>query len=409
MKIAIDARMLDFPYTGVGRYTKNLITALRTIDTQNQYILIVGNNPDSKIFRDKNFKIVRWRYRPFSLRSIFLLHKLLAKEKIDFFHSLFCVVPLLAKCPVIVTIHDLMAIKYPQFFTGRRFLARILGKTYFKLFMALSIRKAKATIAVSNRIKEDLVDFMPYTRDKIVVIYEGVERNFTKVEEETKIALFREMYNLKEKIILYLGNTRPHKNLPRLIRAFGKFVSQPDIGCKLVIAGEKDKNFLVLENLANELGLSNKIVFLDHLSQEELVLLMNAADIFVFPSLYEGFGLPPLEAMACGTPVIASNIASIPEVVGDAAVLVNPEDEHAIASAMLLLLTDDSLRRELIKKGYQRIRRFSWNDVAKKTLGVYQQVIAEQLPKEQKSTLPQIETMAFSTKCSSRIDKKRRQ
>jgi glycosyltransferase involved in cell wall biosynthesis len=384
MKIAIDARMLDAPYTGVGRYTKNLIVAIRNIDDQNEYIFIVGDTYDSKIFRGKNFKIVRWRYRPFSLRSIFLLYKLLLKERIDIFHSPFCVAPLLAKCPVILTIHDLMAIKYPGFFTGRRFLARILGRIYFKIFMTLSIRKARAVIVDSKQIEEDLIDFMPHALPKTAVIYGGVDECFRKIVEETKIVVFREKYNLKKKIILYLGSTRPHKNLPRLIKAFGKLVSQSDSDYQLVIAGEKDKNLLVLKNLSHELGLSNRIVFLNHLSQEELLLLMNAANIFMFTSLYEGFGLPPLEAMACGTPVIASNAASVPEVVGDAAMLVNPKDDREIASAMLRLLTDDSLRQELIRKGFQRIRLFSWENTAKKTIGVYQKVMTERLAKKPK-------------------------
>jgi glycosyltransferase involved in cell wall biosynthesis len=384
MKIAIDARMLDVPYTGVGRYTKNLITALGDIDNLNQYVLIVGVKSNYKIYQDKDFKIIKWRYRPFSLKSIFLLHKLLAKEKIDFFHSPFCVVPLLAKCPVIVAIHDLMAIKYPQFFTGRRFLARILGRAYFKVFMTLSMRKAQAIIVDSKQIKKDLIDFLPNARHKITVIYAGVEDSFTKIEEDTKIAIFCEKHNLKKKTILYLGSTRPHKNLPGLIKAFNKLLSQSGIECQLLIAGEKDKNLLVLKNLSHELGLINRIVFLNNLSPEELLLLMNAADIFVFPSLYEGFGLPPLEAMACGTPVIASNRASIPEVVGDAAILVNPENDQEIASAMLRLLKDDNLRQELIKKGHQRIRFFTWNSTAKETIDVYQRVMAEQLTKKPK-------------------------
>ena len=384
MRIAIDARMLDVPYTGVGNYTKNLIASLRNIDAQNQYTLIMSNESDFKIFPDKNLKIVRWGYPPFSLKSIFLLHKLLVKERIDIFHSPFCVVPLLAKCPVVLTIHDLMAMKYPGFFAGRRFIARIFGRTYFKIFMRLSIKKAKAILVVSKHIKEELIDFMPNTRKKITVTYEGVDKSFRKIKEERKIALFRRVYNLKGKTVLYLGSVRPHKNVAKLIKAFGILVSQLNTECQLIIAGEKDKNLLVLKNLVEQLGLSKKTVFLNHVPEEELPLLINAADIFVFPSLYEGFGLPPLEAMACGTPVIASNIASIPEVVGDAAILVNPKDEQKIASAMLRLLKDHSLRQELVKKGYQRISSFTWKNTAKETMGVYQKAMTEQLTKKPK-------------------------
>jgi glycosyltransferase involved in cell wall biosynthesis len=384
MKIAIDARMLDARYTGVGSYTKNLIASLRNIDAQNQYVLLVGNNFASKISKDKNFKIVRWRYRPFSLRSIFLLYKLLVKERIDIFHSPFCVVPLLAKCPVILTIHDLMAIKYPGFFAGRRFLARILGRTYFRIFMTLSLKKAGAILVDSEQIKEDLIDFMPSTRQKITVVYAGVDESFQQIKEERRIALFRKVHSLKGKTVLYLGSIRPHKNVDRLIKAFSILVSQLNTECQLIIAGEKDKNLLILRNLVDQLGLSNKTIFLNHVPEGELLLLMNAADIFVFPSLYEGFGLPPLEAMACGTPVVASNTASIPEVVGEAAILVNPKNEQEIASAMLRLLIDDSLRQELIREGFQRIRLFSWENTAKETIGVYQTVMAERLTKKPK-------------------------
>ena len=350
-----------------------MISSLSLIDRDNDYIIIQDSNSLPIRIESKNFKFYKIKYPALSFRTLLCLHKFLEKEKIDIYHSPFSLTPLFAKIPTVVTLHDLMALKFPKFFQGRMFWIRFFARSFLKISVPLALKKSKYLFTDSYKVKSDVIILMQLHPKKINVIYPGIESHFKKMSDnETKIKV-REKFGLPNSIILYLGNTRPYKNLPRLINAF-KIVKKNDFkNYKLVIAGGEKRNLSFLKQIVKRLDIERDIIFIGDLTDEEVVALMNVADIFVFPSLEEGFGLPPLEAMACGTPVVTSNLSSLPEVVGDAAMLVDPKNIKEIASAIKQVLTDRKLREKLIDKGLERVKRFSWERTARETLKIYQQ------------------------------------
>jgi len=241
-------------------------------------------------------------------------------------------------------------------------------KYYFQYCLPTVLRRSTTIIAVSESTKKDIITFYGINDDKIKVIYEGFHHTFDSKRSDDSFYLVREKYHLPP-YILYVGNLLPHKNLNRLIEAYS-LVSKA-IPHVLIIIGRKDQRFFpALEMRAAELKVKERVLFFDYIDQVELPHFYRAAETFVFPSLYEGFGLPPLEAMASGTPVICSNISSLPEVVGDAGIYVNPEDPRMVADSIKRVLGDEKLRENLISKGYERAKLFSWQKAARETLKV---------------------------------------
>jgi glycosyltransferase involved in cell wall biosynthesis len=377
MRIAIDARMAQKQLSGPGRYAINLIRALAELDHENEYLILQNNHFSEKITEAKNFRTLWLCYPPLSLKTVFWLQALLKKEKVNVFHSLYFLAPLGRGFVKVITVHDLMALKFPNFFQGRKFLVRAYAKFFTWIFIRSSIICSTKIITVSQTIRDDMIRWKPECEGKIEVIGEAVDPSFRKIVNPKPLEMIKSKFGLNKKIILYVGNTRPYKNLPRLIKAFELLKKHGDQCCQLVIGGGESRNLPILKRLTKSLGLEDSVVFTGNLSDREVIALMNAADVFVFPSLFEGFGLPPLEAMACGTPVVTSNAGSLPEVVGDAALLVDPCNEHEIANAIQRLLLDEKLRNELIGRGFERVKLFSWERTARETLQVYEAVITK--------------------------------
>ncbi len=379
MRIGIDARMLDNKMTGIGRYTKNLIQHLLSRDFENQYILILNKDYlELNLKKTCNLKFIKVNSSPLSLYTLCWLHRIIKKEKIDLFHSPFFLAPLWALCPVIVTVHDLMGLRFPGFFEGRKPIAKLFARWFVRLFVPLTLRRASKIIAVSETTKSDLVEYLNLPEDKIKVIYEGVESCFRKGLDLQLVEKVRRDFHITKRIILYIGNTRPYKNLPRLIRAFK--ILQDYENCQLVLGSGDTRNIDSLKKMVTQLNLEQKVIFTGPLEDKDIIDLMNVAEVFVFPSLWEGFGLPPLEAMACGVPVVASKAGSLPEILGDAALLVNPESEEEIAKEIMHVLTDKKLREELIKRGFERVKKFTWGKTAGKTQKLFQEFGAESKP-----------------------------
>ncbi len=250
-----------------------------------------------------------------------------------------------------------------------------------------SLCKANRIITFSESSKKDIIKLLGIPKERIEVIYLSADANFGPVRDRQAIAKIMDRYSVREKFILYLGGFARHKNVERLVRAFYKFSLSSDDKWQLVLAGklpeEKIENaddwttnepVRKVKSLVTKLGLDAKVIFTGFVPEEDLPTLYSAANVFVFPSLYEGFGLPPLEAMACGTPVVASNASSLPEVIGDAGVLVNPLSTNEIASAMGSIIKSKSRQQDMSCKGVKRARDFSWEETARKTLRVYRQV-----------------------------------
>jgi glycosyltransferase involved in cell wall biosynthesis len=271
----------------------------------------------------------------------------------------------LKNCKKITTIHDIM----PYIFQKNYHLA--LRCTH-KFITPLTLKTSDKIISVSQHTKNDLIKYFKIPEDKIKVIYEAANENY-KPLKENEMNKIKQKYNLNYPFILYVGGLAPNKNVERLIKALYKLKKQ-GIKHKLIITGVKRYKYKSIFETIDKLNLQKDVIFTGYVPDEDLPALYNAADLFVYPSLYEGFGLPPLEAMQCGTPVITSNTSSLPEVVGDAGIMVNPYNVNELANKMYEVLTNDGLKEELSKKGLERAKLFSWKKCAEEHLKVYEEV-----------------------------------
>ncbi len=371
MKIGIDARTLFKPSGGVGTYLKNLLEGLSVLDSDNQYILFFDEKPPRKLdfLEESNFttrtlrlplgqNLTTWNNLrlPFELRF----------HPVDVFHFPFYTVPLLKSSRWVVSIHDITYKIHPEWFNWKGWLT-------FRPFSYWAVKTAECILTCSYASKEDILRYYKVPEQRVVVTYYGVSEDFQLLDNPDKLTQIQDKYNLRRPLILYVGSLTVRKNLVRLIQAFHQIITEKKIEAYLLLVGRPLSPYPDLPSLVKELGLEHRISFLfEPVSQEVLCLLYNLADLFVYPSLYEGFGLPPLEAMACGTPVVTSNISSLPEIVGDAAILINPYNPGEIAEALFEGLTNGVLRKELVQKGRERVKQFSWKKTAQETLQVYQ-------------------------------------
>ncbi|GMR04382.1 MAG: glycosyltransferase family 1 protein [Thermodesulfobacteriota bacterium] len=367
MRIAIDARMLT--YTGIGRYTQNLIINLAKIDKKNNYNILINNDCTPPALNG-NVRFHRSGYNipVYSLREQSLLPIKLGGLKPDVIHYPSFNMPFLSPSkPTVTTLHDLIYFLFPGACPNRA------AYLYAKVMIGFAARNAGKIITVSNYSKDEIVKHLKIDPGKVVVIHNGVSGIYRPEESEEKLKGLLGKYNIDASYILYVGNHQERKNLLGLIRAYSLLRLKKDF--LLVIAGKTDARKEKTYRAVEELGLGQRVRFIGEVPEEELPVLYSAASLFVFPSFYEGFGLPPLEAMACGTPVVTSNATSLPEVVGEAALKVEPGDATALSSAMESILSSRDLSAELHEKGFERAALFNWEDTAKKTLDVYNEVL----------------------------------
>ncbi len=366
MRIGIDARLVYYHQAGIGQYIVRLIQALAKIDRTDQFIIFKSRKDQSRILSQANFhREDLWtpshhRFERWALSAELLPFKL------DVLHSPDFIPPSRTRFPSVITVHDLAFLLYPRFLTRQS--ARYYGQ------VDLAARQADHIIAVSESTKRDTIRLLGVPEEKITVIYEAAHPVFVPTADQNKLTQIRAQYNLPADFILFVGTIEPRKNLPTLLRAFRRLRDNYKSEAILAIAGNRGWLADDVDKIISELKLGDTVRFLGGVHNEELVYLYNAAQVFVFPSFYEGFGLPPLEAMACGTPVIVSNVSSLPEVVGDAGMLINPEDVEGLTVAMWRVLSDEKLRREMSQKGLKRAQIFSWERAARETLDVYRKV-----------------------------------
>lgn len=373
MKIAVNCLPFRRELAGTSRYALNTMRWLLANDNSNEYI----------IFSTKEFAVNIERYLPnmrytlnichfdaerFYVRILWeqcVLPLQLILNKVDILFAPSLSAPIFSSVRCVIVIHDMVA-----FYFGSRYSR--LRKWYIRFMTHCLLEKAERIITVSQHSMNDIAKYSKKNVSKLSVIYEGVEDKFHVIDDRELLRCCREKYNLPEKFILYVGMLEPGKNLHRLIRAYGAIYK--NIQEKLVISGKKGWAFNDIFELVKELGLEKNVLFTGYVDDEDLPALFNCARIFVYPSLYEGFGLPCLEAMACGVPVITSGVTSLPEVVGDAAVLVNPQNEDSIASAIKELIESERLREEKQGKGFERIKIFSWKKNTQKLLQVFAEI-----------------------------------
>ena len=371
MKIGVDIRELQSEhFTGIGRYLVNFLQYAGQNDQENEYILY-GNEVTYCSLHYPNLKI---RIIPEKITFFWdqwILPKALKDDNIDVFFSPYYKGPLRSPCPVITVIHDLIPLRVQQY----QGLSYLLKRLFFKSFIQKSKKHVARILTVSQHSKKDLMQIFSIPDSQITVVYNSVTNVYEPKQNECIAVL--EKYKLPENYILYFGNLNPHKNVPMLIRAYAQLNKDIRRQYPLVIAGAKNRWAKQVQELIQELYLQENVLLPNFIDEEDLPFLYSGAHLFCFPSLYEGFGLPVLEAMACATPVLTSTSSSLPEVVGDSALLLDPDDPRAWANAMERLLTDHDLRHTLRHKGRERSSEFPVSRMGEGLVQVFHSVYKE--------------------------------
>lgn len=380
MRIGIDGRYIQDHFPGIGRYTYNLACELPAVDPANEYVLYIDTAQTNSRFdlgalSTPNLTIVPVAAPVFSPRTQTTLPLQLAQDRLDLFHSPYYVMPYLLPCPTVVTMYDLNSARHPETLPSRR------SRYAFKIATWLAIRASKAILTISFFAKRDLMDFYQVPPEKITVTYLAADPRYRSgIANHPRAAMIAQKYGLPSRYALYVGINKPLKNLVRLVEAWARLVergrwNESDTGVRLVLAGQEDRRFPEVRDRVSQLGLERHVQFLGAIDEEDQPYLYTRAELFVFPSLLEGFGLPVVEAMACGVPVVCSNSSSLPEVVGDAAVTFDPLNVGAMADALNLMLTNEDLRKTLAQRGLARAQSFSWQRMAAETARVYRAIV----------------------------------
>jgi len=350
MKIGIDVQSTLGRKTGIGLYTRNLLHALRCVAPQHEYVELSWGRT-KELRTDQR---IWWQQveLPRKARS----------AAVEVLHVTGFDAPRWRPCPTVLTVHDLIGLLFPSNFPP-------ISRFYWSYWLPRTVRWADQIIVDSESTKRDLIRLLSIPSECIEVVYLGVNKSFRPIEEQAKLEALRRKYSLPPDIVLYIGTIEPRKGLDTLITAYSLLAAE--ISHHLVITGKKGWYTESLFRQVEALGLRERVHFTDYVADEDLPGLYNLANLFVYPSRYEGFGLPPLEAMACGVPVVCSNAASLSEVVGDAALLV-PPDVEALAAAMHRVLNDESLQVEMRVKGLERAQRFTWEETARRVVKIYE-------------------------------------
>jgi glycosyltransferase involved in cell wall biosynthesis len=369
--IALDARTATDHFPGIGRYVINLAQALAPLLSEGERLILLRDPTqtfpwDLTALAGEQIQVVDIPLSPFSIRQQWAIPRLLHRLRADLYHSPYYLMPYWPDLPVVVTVYDLIPLLFPGVVSPW---ARLL----FRWMTALALRVASHVIVISQATRRDLLAFYRLSPQKVTAIHLAADPGFHPLSC-TRVERVRRKYALPEEYVLYLGINKPHKNLVRLIDAFSCITRHHTLRFALVIAGAWDSRYLEPKERVKALGLENAIRFLGPVPEEDLPALYAGAVLFVFPSLYEGFGLPVLEAMACGVPVACSDISSLLEVCGDAVLYFDPGDVESIAEVLCSAMTNPDLRATLQERGLTRTAQFSWEQTARETLDLYRRI-----------------------------------
>jgi glycosyltransferase involved in cell wall biosynthesis len=368
--IAFDARYVNDQYHGIGRHAFHLVEALTRLDTGRSYVVFFDPSyPNSRFDLAALGRRANVRLRPVRLPLYSAVEQLywpliLARTSAELFHTPYVALPLLARSSLIMTVHDLIFERFPDYMP-QRWLRRI-----YRTMVAGGVRRAASVLTVSEATRRDLETFYPAARGKTVVVGNAVDPTIRREVRTSVLEEVRKHYRLPDRFVLALGAGRPHKNLRVVVEAFG--LLDPAVAPALVLAGEWDRRFEDdVSQVIRSRTLDDRVLRPGGIREQHLPALYTLADTLVFPSIVEGFGLPMVEAMACGTPVLASNVSSMPEVAGDAALTFDPRDPVQLADCLRTVLEKQSLRADLSRRGLARAKRFDWDGVAQATLSAY--------------------------------------
>ena len=368
MKIAIDARKLhDF---GIGTYIRNLVHELTQLDPSSEYVLFTRPGDLAEVAATGgNVRGIAESAPPYSLAEQLRLPLAARRVRADLFHAPHYVLPPFVPGPTVVTIHDCIHLRFPQYLPSRA------AWIYAHTMIRLAARKATRILTVSDASKGDILYYTGVRDDKVVVVHNGLDARFATPPDADALDRVRQRFDLGHPYVLYVGNIKPHKNLERLIEAFALARAGGPDDLRLVLIGDEISKYPALRQSVHRHRVDKYVRYFGFQPAATLVAFYRLARAFVFPSLYEGFGLPPLEAMANLTPVVTSNLSSLPEVVGNAALLVDPYDPQSIADGIRRAISDEPLRQMLIERGRLRAQAFSWREAAARTLAVYREAI----------------------------------
>jgi len=373
LRIAIDIQTVIGKKTGVGKYTESLVKALSQIPAPYEFLLCYFN------FRSR-FKGLEIKAENFKNNGIklpgrafsFLWKKMNAPNfdslfgEADLFHFPNFILRPVKSGTTIVTIHDLAFKRFPQYIEKKN-LAFLTGH------IPRTLARADRIIAVSEFTKKELLKFYSIPENKIEVIHEGIDENFKKIDNAGRLTEIRNKYKLPERFFLWVGTLEPRKNISGLLDAFSDFKKIDKSNCRLVMVGKWGWNYHGFMDKIKKMIMREDVILTEYVSDEDLPAIYNLAEAFIFPSIYEGFGLPPLEAMACGVPVITTQ--ALNEVVGEAAVKVSERNLEEIVRAMKDILENEGIKKDLIQKGFKRIEQFSWEKAARETLALYEKAM----------------------------------
>ncbi len=381
MKIGIEGQRLSrLKKHGMDMVALELIQNLQAIDTANEYVVFMQPGEDEDVIKPTpNFKIVKLDGGSYPQWEQIALPKAALKEGCQILHCTSNTAPVFSKIPLVVTLHDIiyMESSYLKILNSSATLYQKFGNMYRKLVVPAILKKSKKVITVSHFEKNRIADFFGMSGDKrLTAVYNGVSEHFVPVTDEVELTRVKQKYNLPDHFIFFLGNTDPKKNTKGTLKAFSDF-SKTHSEFRLVML---DYDLAELKKILNEIGnpaLIHSIVLTGYVKNTDLPAIYSQSKVFLYPSLRESFGIPMLEAMACGVPVITSNTSSMPEVAGDAAFIIDPYNTNQITDALTKLVSDNQLRTHLIDRGLIRAKQFTWKAMAENVLSIYNEIIGK--------------------------------
>lgn len=371
MKIGIDGRAAKwYRGSGIGTYTYQLLNFIKKLDKENEYLIIWPDSCETEFVLAQNININLLPQQLDKFWEEIMIKEIILQNDIDIYHvpQNGIGLPLSKKCSYIITLHDIIPFRLPE----------TVGPSYLKIFRDIVPKIVKITdciITVSEFSKKDICEYFDIDPSKVFVTYLAAEDIYKPLPEDEVKTFLLQKFNIDFPYILYVGGFSPRKNLKRLVKAYS-LIKEKIEPISLVIPGKFSRSYEEIKNLVENLNLTSHVHFLSYVDVEYMPYIYNGALLFVYPSLYEGFGLPPLEAMACKVPTIASNTTCLPEVLKDAALYVDPYSEEDIAQKILLVLENVELRNQLAQKGYLLSKSYSWEKTVLNTLKIYQQIFS---------------------------------
>jgi glycosyltransferase involved in cell wall biosynthesis len=382
MRIGIEAQRLFRPHKhGMDRVVLELIKNLQVIDKTNEYYIFVKPDQDTSVIsKTSNFNIVEIPGGPYPYWEQIKLPKIAKAYNCDLLHCTSNTAPLYTKTPLVTTLHDIIYMEESvlKLLKNRASWYQKIGNLYRRIIVNRVVKKSKCLVTVSDFEKENITNFFKDNSiNSIQTIHNGVSNHFMNCPDVMSLNNVKIKYNLPDQYMLHLANKDPRKNTKNVLKAFNGFLNSTSTDYKLVMLGYNEQDLIKILTEIKANNLIEKVVLLGYVPDQDLPAIYSLSQLFLFPSLREGFGIPIIEAMACGVPVITSNTSSMPEIAGDSACIVDPNDSDAIMQGILKISTDLEYKNELISKGLERCKKFSWNNMALQVLEVYKKMFNE--------------------------------